>query len=478
MSNDFLSVIEKSRRECLDRIEAEKRKLSEQYFTPFRISHLMAGMFSAVASNEKLSVLDPCCGVGNLAAAVLKRSDYSSAVADCLLIERDNSLACVAAENFKAEGSVSVIANDFFQVYDELKFYDRIIINPPYAKILNKDPVYKTLKERLGYGETNLYTAFLACCLGRLSECGELVAIIPRSFCNGPMFKGFRKYLLGSFYINEIYLFESRELFSESGVLQEVLLLKVSRAPCEQVLVSHESKDGLVKTREVPISLICFEGDLQSFIHVPLMEGDENLLSKVSRYTDTLLSLGFRASTGKVVDFRSLEYLSDVDGPDKTYLLYQHSVTLGGGLNFKTGVSAKPGYINVSFGSRSRLLDSGNFVVVRRISFKESRTRIVAAPLLKKAINRSCIALDNHLNYIWGESERLDEDLSKSIYAYLSTSTIDKFIRRFSGHTQINATDLNSLPIPSIEMLKSFYRINSGAQLDVLPELAEEFFFG
>lgn len=477
MNSSFLSAMEDSRKQCLQNIEAEKRKLSEQYFTPFRISSLMAGMFSVVADKSSITILDPCCGVGNLAAAVMMRSDYSALEIDCLLIERDSSLARVAAENFRGLNGVCTIASDFFDALDNIGLFDRIIINPPYAKISNKDPIYKFLKERLGYGETNLYTAFLACCLDRLSESGELVAIIPRSFCNGPMFKGFRKYLLGSYHIREIYSFESRELFSESGVLQEVILLKVSRVPSEKVLVSHESRDGLVKAREVSMSLICFEGDLQSFIHIPLVEGDEDLLSKVSKYSDTLLSLGFRASTGKVVDFRSMEHISFVDGPDKTYLLYQHNVGPGGSLNLIAQGANKPGYIQVSPASRSRLLRSDNFVVVRRISFKESKTRIVAAPLLNTMIGRANVALDNHLNYIWGESALLDEVLAKSIYAYLSTATIDRFLRRFSGHTQINATDLNSLPIPSTDMLRAFHIANSHEQLDMLPGLAEIFFF-
>lgn len=477
MSSDFLKAVEKSRRDSLERIETEKRKLSEQYFTPFRVSNLMASMFSEVRGKEKIRILDPCCGVGNLAAALLERQGCSSSAFDVLLVERDSSLAQVAVENFKSEDNLAIIADDFFNVVDRLGVFDQIIINPPYSKISTKDSVYKFLKAKLGYGETNLYTAFLACCMAQLSDAGELVAIIPRSFCNGPMFKGFRKYLLGSFYIQQIYLFESRELFSESGVLQEVILLKISRLPCEKVLVSHESKDGSVKSRAVPMSFVCFERDLQSFIHIPLVDGDESLLSNVSRYSETLLSLGFRASTGKVVDFRSLEFISCHDGFDKTYLLYQHNLTSGGELKFSSLEYQKPGFIEVSQATRSRLLRADNYVVVRRISFKESRTRVVAAPLLKSSIDREYIALDNHLNYIWGENALLDEDLSLAVYAYLSTSTIDKFIRRFSGHTQINAADLNSLPMPSIKELRDFCAESAGVDRVRLPQLANAFFF-
>jgi adenine-specific DNA-methyltransferase len=39
--------------------------------------------------------------------------------------------------------------------------------------------------------------------------------------------------------------------------------------------------------------------------------------------------------------------------------------------------------------------------------------------------------------------------------AYLNSQEVDDYFRVFSGHTQVNATDLRRLRYPTIEQLKS-----------------------
>jgi DMSO/TMAO reductase YedYZ molybdopterin-dependent catalytic subunit len=45
-------------------------------------------------------------------------------------------------------------------------------------------------------GTVNLYTAFLGLVVALTKPGGEIVAIIPRSFCNGMYFRPFQKWLL------------------------------------------------------------------------------------------------------------------------------------------------------------------------------------------------------------------------------------------------------------------------------------------
>jgi hypothetical protein len=37
--------------------------------------------------------------------------------------------------------------------------------------------------------------------------------------------------------------------------------------------------------------------------------------------------------------------------------------------------------------------------------------------------------------------------------SYLNSSFVDNFFRQFSGHTQVNASDLRKIPYPSLEFL-------------------------
>ena len=50
----------------------------------------------------------------------------------------------------------------------------------------------RRLLSRMGIETSNLYTGFLAVAVRLLAPSGELVAITPRSFCNGIHFNGKR----------------------------------------------------------------------------------------------------------------------------------------------------------------------------------------------------------------------------------------------------------------------------------------------
>lgn len=77
-----------------------------------------------------------------------------------------------------------------------------------------------------GIETVNLYSGFMALALDLLKEGGELVAIIPRSFCNGPYYKAFREKILKDSSIQRIHVFDSRtDAFSDDGVLQENIII-------------------------------------------------------------------------------------------------------------------------------------------------------------------------------------------------------------------------------------------------------------
>ena len=48
----------------------------------------------------------------------------------------------------------------------------------------------------------------------------------------------------------------------------------------------------------------------------------------------------------------------------------------------------------------------------------------------------------------------LDKDIAKGLYIYLNSSLVDQNFRLFSGHTQVNATDLRNICYPSHESLR------------------------
>ena len=53
----------------------------------------------------------------------------------------------------------------------------------------------------------------------------------------------------------------------------------------------------------------------------------------------------------------------------------------------------------------------------------------------------------------------LSEDIAYGLVCWLNSTYIDEKFRLFSGHTQVNATDLRNLPYPSIEDLENLGRL-------------------
>lgn len=475
MSKELLSAVERSRIRARDSISNQKKKLEEQYFTPERVAKKMAAFFT-INREKSLTVLDPCAGVGNLAAAMYQRGLDNQETQKISLIERDSYLYDICIGNFRDIKNARILNADFFDISESLGNFDRIILNPPYAKLNSGSALSAKVIQKLGYTEPNLYSAFISFCLTMLSAEGELVAIIPRSFCNGPTFKNFRKNLYESFSFQEFYLFESRKVFSDSKVLQELIIIKISRKQSSHVKISHESTAGNMVEFYASRHEIVFPHDDSRVIHIPLAIGDKLLLSAISRFKNTLLKTGLRASTGKVVDFRCRELLSYRKSPNRTNLLYQEDVAFSKPVQFSRHGN-KPRFIAITNESQGILIGRNNYILVRRISFKESATKIVASPLLKDKFSETVIGIDNHLNYIWGESADITNGVCLALTAYLSSKTIDLYFRRFSGHTQINAADLNSLPVPDVRTLEDFYSRHESMTLSAMIEVADAYFF-
>jgi hypothetical protein len=96
---------------------------------------------------------------------------------------------------------------------------------------------------------------------------------------------------------------------------------------------------------------------------------------------------------------------------------------------------------------------SANRPVVRRFSSKEEKRRVVASVIDPRKLDYEWIGIENHLNVFHENREPLSEDVACGIAAYLNSSVVEKYFRRFNGHTQVNATDLKNIPYPSKDAL-------------------------
>ena len=108
--------------------------------------------------------------------------------------------------------------------------------------------------------------------------------------------------------------------------------------------------------------------------------------------------------------------------------------------------------------TRDLLVPSDVYVLVKRFSSKEERRRIVACIYDPEQIGAKWVAFENHLNYFHIRGRGLPMPLARGLAAFLNSTVIDSYFRQFSGHTQVNASDLRKLNYPSTAALENLGR--------------------
>jgi hypothetical protein len=195
--------------------------------------------------------------------------------------------------------------------FQGIRTFSHAILNPPYKKI-NSASQHRLILRRSGIETGNLYSAFVALTLALMQPSGQLVAIIPRSFCNGPYYRRFRQFLLNHAALRHMHLFASRtKAFKDDAVLQENVIIRLERDGSQGDVTVSNSTDASfadLATHEHPFDRIVFPGDPERFIHVPTSLG-RNAIERLPGIRFSLSEIDICVSTGPVVDFRLEEHI-------------------------------------------------------------------------------------------------------------------------------------------------------------------------
>ena len=465
-----------------------------QFLTPLPTAQLMASMITR--SGGMVSIVDPGAGIGTLSAAAVEEL-CSREPSPTLLrvvayevdpdllpflrgtLQRCRSFCEERGVGFEGEirtcdfiaDTVDRLRGGLFDCPAEPEF-DLVIQNPPYRKIATGSQT-RSLIESLGVGTVNLYAGFVVAAIRLLKPGGELIAITPRSFCNGPYFKPFREFLRASVAFRRFHLFNARDkAFQDDSVLQETVITHMVRGnqawddPVTIALSEGPCGDTLV--RHVPLSEVISPKDKERFIHL-VADGVGAMAARFAANLRTSLNeLGLCVSTGRVVDFRVREHLLKihVDGSSAP-LLYPGN--LRAGFTVWPREIRKPQALALSAETSDQALPNGCYVLVKRFSSKEERRRVTAAIHEPSATGTSLVAFENHLNYFHAKGTPLTPTIARGLALYLNSSVVDECFRQFNGHTQVNATDLRNLPYPTREELERI-----GARVNgVFPEQPE-----
>jgi adenine-specific DNA-methyltransferase len=464
----LLSATEQKRLHVSRNTEANKKSQLGQFLTPERIAAFMASLFPDASGNCRL--LDAGAGIGSLSAAFLERwrsggFQFLNVILDAF--EIDQSLHGYLAQSFDqyrecsdfevtirgedfVHASVLRLAGDLFT--DAPSGYTHAILNPPYKKI-NSNSAHRLALRTVGIETVNLYSAFVALAV---AQSAQVVAIIPRSFCNGPYYRPFRDFILEHAAIRHMHLFGSRnKAFKDDDVLQENVIIRLERGGQQGPVTITNSTDDCftdLATHEHPFDRIVFPDDPERFIHVPTTTEKSGIeLSPAVRYS--LDDLGIKVSTGPVVDFRLKEQLRDMPEDGTVPLIYPGHMSFTGTMWPVPGLR-KPNAILRNAETEKWLYPNGFYCVVRRFSSKEEKRRVVASVVDPAAFgNHTVLGFENHMNLFHENKRGLPELLARGLAMFLNTTAVDESFRRFNGHTQVNATDLKLMKYPSREAL-------------------------
>ncbi|WP_066425830.1 BsuBI/PstI family type II restriction endonuclease [Anabaena sp. 4-3] len=452
------------------RLDLKQRSELGQFFTPAPVARFMAKQFSHLSGN--ISLLDPGAGVGALTAAFVEQILANpNNVESCLLTAYEVESAflsslrqcltecCVALENRGIKANYCLHEESFIKAVTEINLplftkssinFTHAILNPPYKKISSQS-VEKKILSKQGIDTVNFYSAFVWLTVLQLAKNGEIVAITPRSFCNGAYFRPFRQALLANTALNKIHIFESRSAaFSEDKVLQENIIfhtIKTNIKP-DYVQITNNSEnnlDELSELRYVPYKEVVAANDAENFIHIVTNSLEDALRVQMNKFSFTLDEIGLEVSTGPVVDFRLKSALRTCWDKQSVPLLYPEAIKTGK-VVFPPNNPRKAIAIEQNQDTEKWLIQPGWYVLTKRFSAKEEKRRVVAA--VCSPLDAPALGIENHLNYYHAKGQGINPDLARGLAGFLNSTLFDHYFRQFSGHTQVNATDLRRIKYP------------------------------
>mgnify|MGYP000473183314 CR=1 FL=1 len=455
----------------------ERQEELGQFLTASPVADFMAAMFGPLPRIVRL--LDAGAGAGALTLAFVTRcceKNDGVRTIEATLYELDPeimgslSATMVECEQRCSDAGIrftfTIHTSDFIQemsarlagdMFGETPpVFDAAIANPPYRKIGTNSAERHALRSA-GVETSNLYTGFIALIQRLLAPAGQLVGITPRSFCNGPYFRSFRKDFLNQLELRRLHIFESRQAtFRNDSVLQENIIfhaVKGRHQPREMIVSSSSGEHGSEIAETVfPFTEIVHPHDAEKFIHIPSTKGHATAKKTMDGLSTSLASLGVTVSTGRVVDFRLKDALRKEPGRGTVPLLYPCHFN-GGTVHWPKLEARKPNAILDNEETRPWLVPTGVYLLTKRFTSKEERRRLVACLFDPDDVKTKWVGFENHLNYFHAGGRGLERTLAVGLYAFLNSTVVDQYFRRFSGHTQVNATDLRALAYPERNML-------------------------
>ena len=470
--NEVLSKIGDLTRKCSNDIPENHKVTYSQYFTEINIASQMASMLTVTGGAV---IGDHGAGTGILGATVIAKSlhDAGSEMPPLSLnaFEVDDLLheafsKCLgevelfAASLCQPKPQIS-LQKDFTAIAPQIcsgsykEILDVAIVNPPYQKLNQSTELAKLMKNHL-VSTPNLYAVFLVLSIMLLKQKGELVAIVPRSFCSGDYFRPFRKWLKSQGAIDWIVRYKRRSnIFRQDNVLQENVTIRFRKGveqPKKVRISLCDSPDTAPEFDTMVDSLDVIPKDSDYFF-VPADKEELNALHKLRSQPYSAKEWGICISTGKLEDFRLKEFVTP-SAPTNNWAPVVYSQHWERGsikLTWNSHRCKKPAYLLKNEYTKPKLIPRGNYVLIKRISANDDRQERCHSCVLTNDCDLpgNWWAIDNHIQIIKGTDDHpLTSEEAIALANYLKSSDINKVLKLISGTTQLNKNDLLQLRYP------------------------------
>ena len=472
--NEMLDLAAARTTEYIATMPKPLRKRYGQFFTSKETAAYMAGLFDEPEKKSTISILDAGAGSGILSIALIERLQKCTSLHSIHLVcyENDPNILDLLRENLEYAVNHSVVPlsyeirsanyilsqeleyNNMLCANPNLEEYDMVIGNPPYMKIPKDAPEAKAMPS-VCYGAPNMYFLFAAMGLFNLKSMGEMVYIIPRSWTSGAYFKQFRRSFLHDGSLEHIHLFVSRDkVFENENVLQETIIIKVRKSVAKQrkikITTSQSNQDFTDVTMFAAAYNTVVSNNADCFVYLITNAQEAETLETLNRLQNTLPSIGLKMKTGLTVDFRNREALRD-GAEEKAVPLFYSQHIKGGKVVFPIGKQHEFIITNQS----GLLQQNANYLFVKRFTSKEEPRRLQCGIYLaRKHPDYTKISTQNKINFICGACE-LSECVVYGLYVLFNSSLYDCYYRILNGSTQVNSTEVNAMPVPSIDTIES-----------------------
>lgn len=460
----------------IESMPKKERKKYGQFFTSKETARFMADLFEIPKEKEVISILDAGAGSGILSCALIERLESIDTIKEIKLVcyENNENILGLLRKNLiymkqcqnkldfeiKTENYITSQYLDFNHMIggcEQPAKYDLIIGNPPYMKIPKNAPE-ATAMPSICYGAPNLYFIFASMGLFNLQYNAEMVYIIPRSWTSGTYFKRFRQFFLKEGKLEHIHLFISRnKVFDKEDVLQETMIIKIkktSKIPKYITITSSQSNFDFNKitTLKVPYDLVV-SGE-NYYVYLVTNDDEVNVLKKLNNFSETLPSLGLKMKTGLTVDFRNPDILRKHAEEGAIPLFYSQHIKKG---EVQFPIQKENEYVVTN--QRGLMQENRNYLFVKRFTAKEEQRRLQCGIYLAKNYPQyTKISTQNKINFIDGLLSEMSECIVYGLYVLFNSTIYDKYYRILNGSTQVNSTEINSMPIPDLKSIQEMGR--------------------